>query len=72
MSDDAVERLVRIETRLDELLSRFDRHESYRDSLHTDHEHRLRRIEAAKWRLAGMCAGIGGAAGFVAALLRTV
>lgn len=49
-----IERLVRIETKLDIVLAQ-----------HTDHEVRLRALERAKWIAAGIAAAGGGAVGTV-------
>lgn len=48
---DTVERLARIETKLDMLLTRL-----------TDHETRLRALEAWRWLQVGAAAAAGGAA----------
>jgi hypothetical protein len=55
MDQEVLERLTRIETKLDAAISRGD-----------DHEHRLRRLERAVWVATGAAAAVGGAVGSVA------
>lgn len=54
MTDDALERMVRVETKVDILLGRRD-----------DHETRLRSLEQFKWKLIGWAGGAGVIAGIV-------
>lgn len=55
MDQEVLERLTRIETKLDAAISRGD-----------DHEHRLRRLERAVWLATGAAAAMGGAVGAAA------
>jgi hypothetical protein len=58
-----IERLVRIETKLD--ISNTTNHErvSLEDARHNDHETRIRRLERSWWMLAGAAATGGGLVG---------
>jgi hypothetical protein len=55
VDQEVLERLTRIETKLDAAISRGD-----------DHEHRLRRLERAVWLATGAAAAMGGAVGAAA------
>ena len=55
MPDDALERLVRIETKLDSVVDG-----------RADHESRLRHLEQWMWRAAGAAAVVGGLVGAAA------
>lgn len=63
------ERLARMETKLDALLTQFSGHETRVQTSVTDHETRIRRLERALWIAAGAGLLGGGGLGAVAAQL---
>lgn len=58
-----VERLVRIETKLDIANDSNSARVKLEDDRHADHEQRLRRLERSWWMLAGAAAAGGGVVG---------
>lgn len=58
MDNEVLERLTRIETKLDTAIGRVD-----------DHESRIRRLERALWPATGAAATAGGAVGSIASRL---
>lgn len=66
-----LERLVRMETKIDYLSDRSSRNELRLDQLerssgpNPDHESRIRALEQFRWRLAGIAMGIGAVSGGV-------
>jgi hypothetical protein len=68
-SEPVIERLVRIETKLDVANDTHTGHEHRSDAIHLDHETRIRRLERSVWLAAGAAAAIGGGAGALLAPL---
>lgn len=69
-----LERLVRMETKLDYVNLRIDAHESRLVSLEKstpdpDHEQRIRKLERALWIISGAASVGGGAAGAIVSQL---
>lgn len=68
-----VERLIRIETKVDVALNQVTDHEGRTRALeqdntpggHQDHEARIRKLERSVWIAAGVCSGLGGVLGSV-------
>jgi hypothetical protein len=74
-----IERLIRIETKVDVSLATQDQHSDRIRALevdntpggHADHETRIRRLERSMWLIAGAAAAGGGVAGqLVAGLIK--
>jgi hypothetical protein len=61
------ERLVRIETKQDAILSRIE----FIHSDIKDHENRLRDLERSHWKIATFSGTIGAVAGFIAGIIKT-
>lgn len=53
-------------TRTLERLAVIDHRSQNSDSIHSDHEQRLRAVEAFRWKMAGAAIALGGTAGAVA------
>lgn len=58
-----IERLVRIETKLDTFNEIHGAHEGRSNEIHSDHESRIRKLERSVWLMAGAATVIGGGAG---------
>ncbi|ALL74273.1 hypothetical protein AD006_01145 [Pseudonocardia sp. EC080610-09] len=68
MTPELLERLVRMETKLDHILMRIDGHEVRISKLEDrvpdpDHESRIRKLEKAVWIASGIAAAAGGTLG---------
>lgn len=71
-----LERLVRMETKIDYLSERLGKNEGRLADLekvaghpHPDHETRIRALEQFRWRLVGIAMGFGAASGGIAAAI---
>lgn len=67
---DVIERLVRMETKIDFIGGRIDRHEERitvleKSTINPDHETRLRKLERALWIAVGAAGTVGGVIGNV-------